>query len=68
MEIQHFYWKTCKFVYLALFMDIKGSNYKSIYLPMCTCTPQTHIVEYKGGGVPVAQDVTSHRALKIQQK
>ena len=25
---------------------------------MCTCTPQTHIVEYKGGGAPVAQDVT----------
>ena len=21
---------------------------------MCTCTPQTHIVEYKGGGAPVA--------------
>ena len=35
---------------------------------MCTCTPQTHIVEYKGGGAPVAQDVTSHRTLKIQQK
>ena len=35
---------------------------------MCTCTPQTHIVEYKGGGAPVAQDVTSHRVLKIQQK
>ena len=35
---------------------------------MCTCTPQTHIVEYKGRGAPVAQDVTSHRALKIQQK
>ena len=39
-----------------------------MYLPMCTCTPQTHIVEYKGWGAPVAQDVTSHRALKIQQK
>ena len=26
MEKQHFYWKTGKFVYLALFMDIKGSN------------------------------------------
>ena len=35
---------------------------------MCTCTPQTHIVEYKGGGATVAPDVTGHRALKIQQK
>ena len=33
---------------------------------MCTCTPQTHIEGYKGWGAPVAQDVTSHRALKMQ--
>ena len=31
---------------------------------MCTCTPQTHIVEYKGGGAPVAQDVTSRKGPK----
>ena len=35
---------------------------------MCTCTPQTHIGEYKGRGATVASDVTGHRALKIQQK
>ena len=33
---------------------------------MCTCTPWTHIVEYKGRGAPVASDVTGHRALKMQ--
>ena len=33
---------------------------------MCTCTPQTHMVEYKGWGAPVASDVTGHRALKMQ--
>ena len=31
---------------------------------MCTCTPQTHIEEYKGRGATVASDVTGHRALK----
>ena len=35
---------------------------------MCTCTPQTHIVEYKGGGAPVAQDVTSHKGPKNTTK
>ena len=33
---------------------------------MCTCTPQTHIVEYKGGGAPVAQDVTSHKGPRCR--
>ena len=31
---------------------------------MCTCTPQTHIVEYKGRGATVASDVTGHRSPK----
>ena len=35
---------------------------------MCTCTPQTHIVEYKGGGAHVAQDVTSHKGPKNATK
>ena len=47
-------------------MNTKGNNYKSIYLPMCTCTPQTHIEEYKGRGATVASDVTGHRGPKIQ--
>ena len=55
-------------MYLALFMDAKGNNKKSIYLPMCTCTPQTHIEEYKGRGATVASDVTGHRGPTIQKK
>ena len=31
---------------------------------MCTCTPQTHIEEYKGRGATVASDVTGHRGPK----
>ena len=54
-------------MYLALFMDTKGNNWKSIYLPMCTCTPQTHIEEYKGRGATVASDVTGHRGLKYNK-
>ena len=36
------------------------------YLSMCTCTYSTMCMGSMGMGAPVAHDVTSHNALKIQ--
>ena len=59
-----FYWKNCKFIILALFTGWIWSNRKSMYLPIL----QTHLIGKKVVGAPVAQVVSSHRALKKQQK
>ena len=53
-------------MYLALFMMQKETIKRVYTSPMCTCTPQTHIEEYKGWGTTVASDVTGHRGPKIQ--
>ena len=38
------------------------------YLPICTYTQLKDGNEARAVGVPVAQDETGHRVLKIQQK
>ena len=54
---------------LQLFKQVYDDANKWIYASPCAHAPmKTQCSYYVGVGAPVAHDVSSHRALKMQQK